>query len=603
MRKLATNCHIENFNYGTRYTFQTVHHKSTYSYCICKCGFENEFVNYIAEDGSIDEDVFEKIVQSMIDGKCPHVTSNVTKDWIRTTGVSAAHIAVAAGTKLKIGAVVQLEFMSDLKLKGQKIFNLELYAIAFLKKKFNIVGYYYKIYMEYFKLGTDNSVVLYSKKLENKPDSVVIRVVPRMIAFIQTGDQELLEYLLKPKHYKWGTIALESSHIEEALHYAWRNNLTDTYKTLLTSENLVDYPGYRTYIVKHLTALIMYDQADALADFLYYKPPEKFQFLRNPCYVLDRPKCKEVLSKYQTPDETKHLTDKAKTELLIRLLDSFFEDFKDEIITTLKKIPNYRDECKEWLLTDCEARLKPDVLETLLALTLSMGDDKENELFIEKLIRELLHYGSLFHNSWTREKLKLLFKLNTSTEYLKDVVTTLVGWDDVLDKSIMIKFSSGSQHFEQENFEEVYQLDAKEHGMFGYDGDSFALNFARPFLLESGVTIPRGNLELNVLDDKRHSTECAYIVNYLESLYDPVPLAILCRDRIRQHFRGLRLHKYLEMTVCSNKIKDFILMGYSLWPNSRVLYKMNHVGRTPVFGHSDHKIWYALEGRPGINYD
>ena len=357
LRKLATNCHIEKFNYGTQYTFQTVHHKSTYSYCMCKCGLENEFIGYIAEDGSIDEDIFENIVQSIVDGKCPHVTSKVSKEWIHRTSVSAAHIAVASGTKLKIGTVVRLEFMSS--FKGQGIFNPELYAIALLKKKFDLVSYYYKIYMKYFK-WKDNSVVLFYKKLENRPDSVIIQVVPRTIAFVQTGDQNLLEYLLKPKHYSWGSIGLESSHVEEALQYTWKHKLFYAYETLLTSENLVDCPGYGKYIVKHLRALTMYDQADALADFLNYKPPEHFLLL--PCYVLDRPKCKRVLSEYQTPEETKHLTGKAKTELLIYLLESFFEEFKDEIITSLKKIPNYREECKEWLLTYYTRRLKPEVL-------------------------------------------------------------------------------------------------------------------------------------------------------------------------------------------------------------------------------------------------
>ena len=556
---------------------------------MCPCGFENELIGYIADDGSILEDIFEKIAQSMIDGKCPHVTSKIQKDWIRWTSVSAAHVAVAAGAKLKIGEVVRLEFLS--KFKNQGIFNLELYAIALLKKKFEIVSYYYQVYMEYFKLETDNNFVLFYKKLENKQNSVIIRVLPRIIAFLQTGDQKLLEYLLKPKHYSWGSIALGRSYFEEALHYAWRYNLSDAYETLLTSENLNDKLGYGDYRLKHLRALCMYDQTDALADFLECKPPTKLWLF--PCYVLERPKCKEVLSKYQTPDETKHLTGKAKTELLIILLESFFEEFKDEIITALKQIPNYREECRDWLLT-CYSRrphVMPEVLETLLALVLSAGDDEENQRFIENIMIKMLDTsGRLFHSSWTREKLKLLLKMNTATEYLKDYITKLVGWGDVLDKSS----KKGSRQFKQENFEEVYQLDAKEHGIFGYDGEGFALNFATPFLLESGVKIPRGNLEANALLENRHPAEITYIVNYLESIYEPTPLAKLCRDTLRQYFCGLRLHKYLEMTACPNKIQDFILMNYSLLPNNRVSYKMSHVARQSEFGESDHERGYGI---------
>ena len=259
---------------------------------MCQCGFENEFIGYIADDGSINEDVFEKTVKSMTDGKCPHVTCNVPQDWIRRTSVSAAHIAVASGTKLTCKAA-QLVCLSD--FKGQGIFNLELYAIALLKNKFEIVSYYFKIYMEYFKLETDNSIVLFYRKLENSPDSVVIRTVPRMIAIVRTGNHELLEYLLKPKLYSWGSIALKSSHIEEALQYTRQHNQTEAYDTLLKSE-ILDYSGDGKYVMKHLWTLTMYDQADTLAYFLEYRRPTKFLLL--PCYVLERPKCKKILSQY-----------------------------------------------------------------------------------------------------------------------------------------------------------------------------------------------------------------------------------------------------------------------------------------------------------------
>ena len=37
----------------------------------------------------------------MFEGKCPHITSNVPKDWILETCVTTAHVAVATGTRLE----------------------------------------------------------------------------------------------------------------------------------------------------------------------------------------------------------------------------------------------------------------------------------------------------------------------------------------------------------------------------------------------------------------------------------------------------------------------------------------------------------------------
>ena len=604
LKKLATNCRVENFNYGTQYHFQTVYHKSAYSYCMCRCGLENELIGYIDEDGSFDDGIFESVVQSILDGRCEHVTGNVPKEWIRRTIVSAAHIAVASGTKLKVGEVVRYEFMTEKNCQG--IFNQELYAIALLKKRFELVSFYYKIYIEYFNLQKDNSVVLFYKRQAHRPESVVITALPRMIAFLQMKDSDLLEYLLTPKHYTWGTIGLQPSHFEEALQYAWRYNLTEAYETLLISDNLVDYDGYRVYIMKHLRYLTMYDLSEALAEFLDNKPPTNFLLL--PCYVLDRPNCKEVLAKYrhQKSDESKHLTAKNKVDLLICLLGEYLENFKDEILSAFKKVPNYRKECKQWLL-DCNAGMQrnPDALETLLAFTLSEDDDDDNKEFVEQLIKELLvDYGRLFHSSWIREKLKVLLKLNTATDYLVGgAASKVVGNNDILDRIDILDRNDKKQSvsFSQESLEEFYELDVKEHGIFGFDGTGFALNFARPFLLDSGVEIPRQTLERDL--ETRHPAECDYILKYLDSLNEPKRLANICRNTLRGHFRGPRLYKYLDMTICPSKIRDFILMNYSLLPNPRVSFKMNDVARKPTFGETDHVIAWKLKNRPGVYYN
>ena len=57
----------------------------------------NTWIISISESGEINEVLYEKIVQSIIDGKCPHV-EQVPKEYIQETGIYALHVAAALGT-------------------------------------------------------------------------------------------------------------------------------------------------------------------------------------------------------------------------------------------------------------------------------------------------------------------------------------------------------------------------------------------------------------------------------------------------------------------------------------------------------------------------
>ena len=65
-RKLATNQFVKDFDYiNTEFAFKTVFKVSKYSYCACPCGFEQEYLEYIGDDGTINDEMFEKLVQSV----------------------------------------------------------------------------------------------------------------------------------------------------------------------------------------------------------------------------------------------------------------------------------------------------------------------------------------------------------------------------------------------------------------------------------------------------------------------------------------------------------------------------------------------------------
>ena len=63
-RNLVTNKFMPDFDYRDNFTFETVFHKTEYSYACCPCSFQHEFFTYISDDGTIDEEVYGDIVSS-----------------------------------------------------------------------------------------------------------------------------------------------------------------------------------------------------------------------------------------------------------------------------------------------------------------------------------------------------------------------------------------------------------------------------------------------------------------------------------------------------------------------------------------------------------
>ena len=73
-RRLVTGQSVPHFDYETtKFGFQTVFYKTPYSYCICICGFEHKYFDYIKESGEINEQMYSKVVQNIVNDHCPHV--------------------------------------------------------------------------------------------------------------------------------------------------------------------------------------------------------------------------------------------------------------------------------------------------------------------------------------------------------------------------------------------------------------------------------------------------------------------------------------------------------------------------------------------------
>ena len=99
-RNLVTNKYMPGYNYRyTKYSFRTVNYVSHYKniYCMCACAYEHEILDYISHTGEIDEVTYERVVDNIVQGTCPHVV-NVRDKFVRETCTYAKHIAMAVGT-------------------------------------------------------------------------------------------------------------------------------------------------------------------------------------------------------------------------------------------------------------------------------------------------------------------------------------------------------------------------------------------------------------------------------------------------------------------------------------------------------------------------
>ena len=126
-RNLVTNKFMPHHDYTkTKFSFNTLFYKSHLFYCCCPCAFEHEYLEYINEDLSIDEILYEKVKQNIIDGKCPHVDDK-PPSYVRETSIYSIHIALVIGTEI---------YMTDKMNKLTGIFQLEPYELYMMKNRY-----------------------------------------------------------------------------------------------------------------------------------------------------------------------------------------------------------------------------------------------------------------------------------------------------------------------------------------------------------------------------------------------------------------------------------------------------------------------------------
>ena len=541
------------------FSFQTVFYHTPYSYRLCSCAFDHEYLTYISDSGKINDEIYEKIVYSIENGKCPHA-EQVPEEYLVQTGIYGMHIALAVGNVL--AAKGHIETYSQLK---GLLFNLRPYDIAVFKRKTSIACliFHYLRRSNQLSLITSQTIACMKQSGVDR-NQMTIEKVPRFEAYVDIGDTDILKNILM---YPVDAPCLVNT-LKCILKYCIPECLECVLQfigQLATTDEVLS-----SYIIPCAEAAIIYNKHIVLEQILKHhvspsltitcrwNPPlRSFPELGNisrheivsdmrtrlnsVCIVFDRPECRDVLSKYGMFQ----IINVSSNELITRRLFCHLYYLKEEFATVLRH--NSHTELNS-IQKDLNACLvSPYTSFTLFRTLLSVGANVNFLDYFKRtpLLTILMDYNH--DHIDVMDKLKLLINENPDHETHKTAVQRGI-WRDsaslhTYDKTVV---RPGN-----------YIVDAKQHGCYGYDDDDdFCLNFMGPFLMECGFPVSRQSL-IDSLNGDLHPFVRAYILKHIES---PMPLKVICRDTLRLHFKGRLIHRFVEQSQLPTDIKSFILM-------------------------------------------
>ena len=565
-QRLVTDQSLGSDNLFKLFSFQTVFYHTPYSYRCCSCAFDHEYLTYISDSGKINDEIYERIVHSIENGKCPHA-EQAPEEFLVHTGIYGIHIALAVGNvraaKGHIETYSQLEGL---------IFNLRPYDIAVFKRKTTIAC----LIFHYLRRSNQLSIITFEtiacmKQSVVDPNQMTIEKISRFEAYADIGDADSLKNILI---YPVDAYCLVNA-LKCILKYSVHECLECVLQfigQLATIDDLI-----YSHIIPCAEAAIIYNKHIVLERILkhlvlpsltttcHWNPPlrsfpesgnisrqeivsDMRYRLNSACIVFDRPECRDVLSKYGIFQNINVASNELITSRLFHFLP--WDYFKDEFATVLRNNLHSELNSIQKNLNTCLVMSFCSL--TFFSVTLSAGASV-NFLDDYKRTPLLTILEELNSDETVMDKIKLLINENPDHETHKTAVMRGLLRDSAPPKPYMYDKIYDKTVFKPGN----YIVDAKQHGRYGYDDDdNFCLNFMGPFLMECGFPVSRQSL-LDLLNRDLHPSVRAYILKYIES---PMPLKVICRDTLRQHFKGRLIHRFVEQSRLPTDIRSFILL-------------------------------------------
>ena len=585
-RNLVTNTYIPGLDYFSNYlSFQTVFYnpgnfRYMTPYCYCTCGFEHEYLDYISESGEINEVLYEKIVQSIIDGKCPHV-EQVPQEYVQETGIFPLHVAAALGTTEAIVTPSDQRFyfnnvyISPESLTG--LFQLTPFNLSAIKNRHACTPASTRTGL----ISLRTRYLMYAERSTMDKRTIRLQQIPILELFVKKNNIKLLQSYLK-------NYCLDPEGAFSAIKFTFEHNLNDIQETLLqakpSSTNCCELsivynrPEVFDLLLQNLSFLHNIGKGRVSHEIGAIKVR-----LSKACYVLQRKQCEMILTKYNI-DTIADMSNLERIKTLLSLL-KLYPNFEAEILSQLKQISTQSNK-----LNNQEASRNGSILKTFsnffrhLAhkttyrkegnfLKLLYRGDWLNHYVKEGATRHgcrvlktvidfgasinsideagmtpLIHVLTTFRHSVNeRQRVELLIYENPDFTLNQSAVTIAIK---------QCKFGSDLSAFDIDG---DLLMDARQHGWFGHDDvDSLALNYMAPLLIECGFpTSKETDIVLETLRGDMHKVEREYILSCLQT---PRLLSLICRDTLRNHFKGRYIHQFVSISNIPQTIKDFILL-------------------------------------------
>ena len=562
------------FNYReTKYSFQTVWYRSAYSYCCCECGFQHEFVDYITKFGSINEDIYEKILLCVLAGNCPHVY-NVPPEYIHEASVYAVHIAAVAGNY----RALEMSLKPSNDLIGA-LFRLNAYQLILMKNP----AFASKLHSE-TGLRLKGLQFVEAKKLKYV-NSETIRIgieEKSAIDYIKKGSISIAELE--------NDIDFSKDAFISTLKIAFKCDLGELQDILTTRWHKLG-AGIENTLEECCILAIIYDKPEIL-HFLLHRASQQRRMHhitdtgRTLCYMCDtlrRWHCKQVLlikqnflsgGTYQKLDALNN----DNTDLVKSLVNTLFTyDMREEIMMVLRKIPDvssilnhteghrgsilHNYNCKslnlDLHLLSVASKIdysspkvrNPSLLKQILDLHVDINHT--DRIGMTPLVH-LLHLKRLWYNNLFRDAEELYVFENPDLDMHKTVLLYALRLDKTL---YQMDTSEVPVAFRERR---TYIMDGRKHGLQGHVNSDFALNFMVPFFIECGFALMNDfHEEYEKEKDSLNPEEQVYIQQCLQT---PRSLLLLSRCSLRRHFNGRRIHRFVEMVNIPKTVRDLILL-------------------------------------------
>ena len=513
----------------------------------CSCSVEHEYLLYYGDDGQINEEMYNRVLQNITNGKCPHVDD--TKAIVKTT-IHAIYIAAAVNTHTAVK-----QYIDSLKPKksffqtcyvrvcqptfASGVFQLRPYHIAIIKKS-------YKTCNEYLKSGYTNRHRVYY--IDNPGDMFRENC---SLKFDILTDQALCAKVNNLPVFK--LLAGRDIRYASLYHVLKSSQKHSTTDTLTALKDYINWLDVRDDFMNFVSSFIDYEyfsrnyarKSDRLLE-------TKDKFKRRLLQTFDKEsntKLEAALNAPMNVNEILHVLHNRKKEFIDSLQGNHV--FMDVLCHPLHVPPP--DEfyiCVNYWLN-------PTVLRILLELGMDVDIlDAEGKTPLIFLLSERLKNPIMCLQTEVREMLggavQLLIYENSSIKLNTTAVDLALKHDKTLYDEIVDYIARSPDHFWDENMSAFSEI-AMEN----------AACFLAPLLIECGFSVS-SDLLSKTLDEKTlHPVELVYLQECLDT---PRRLTHKCRDVIRKSFKGRSLHGFVERSHIPMKIKDFILINWLLAP-------------------------------------